>query len=369
MTASKRAKPGGRRTAPAAARNLTERDQGIIPADTLHMLPDLVTALGGDPVKLCIDAGLDPALVDPDCRVMPTRAAARLLELAQHRFACPDLGLRLAQCQRTDRKRNLFELVMRNSPNLLEAFTWSARHCRTYSGSVGMILERGPQRGRAFMRIEFDARGSGGDRILLELMLLRMFHITGDITGGRACPGEVWFEHEPGAAAAVYHRHFGGMVRFGQRASGFFLDAADLETPIVDADPQLLELATFFIENRFPEPSRPARVQVRSLIARLLQAGEPCGGEDIATRLGLHCRTMQRRLHEEGTSFEEIKDEVRRDFALRGLTQQNISLSRLAEKLGYSEVSALSRSCQRWFDASPSRLRKDRAKDRAVELA
>lgn len=355
----------GRSDEPTAHLSSAGRSEGVIPADTLHMLPELVSSLGGDPVMLCIDAGLDPALLAPACRVMPARSATRLLEQAQHRFACPDIGLRLAQCQRSGRRRNLFELVMRNSPNLLEAFAWCARHCRTYSGSVGVTLERAASRRRAFVRIEFDACGSDGGRNLLELMLLRMFHIAGDITGGRACPGEVWFEHDPGLPPSAYHRHFGGAVRFGRRASGFFLDVADLETPTVDADPQLLELATFFIENRFPEPTRPTRVQVEALIARLLQAGAPHDSAEVAARLGLHCRTMQRRLREEGTSFEDIRDQVRRDFALRGLTQRNVSLSQLAEKLGYSEVSALSRSCQRWFDASPRRLRKELAMEPA----
>jgi AraC-like DNA-binding protein len=67
---------------------------------------------------------------------------------------------------------------------------------------------------------------------------------------------------------------------------------------------------------------------------------------------------MQRRLREEGSSFEMLKDEVRRETAIRCLGQIDLPLSRLAEMLGYSEVSALSRSCNRWFATSPRKLRK-----------
>ena len=77
----------------------------------------------------------------------------------------------------------------------------------------------------------------------------------------------------------------------------------------------------------------------------------------VASVVGLHPRTLQRRLREEGTTFEEIKDGVRRDVALRCLRQRHIPLIRVAEILGYSETSVLSRSCYRWFARSPRQLR------------
>ena len=71
----------------------------------------------------------------------------------------------------------------------------------------------------------------------------------------------------------------------------------------------------------------------------------------------MHPRTLQRRLREEGTSFEEIKDDVRRDAAARYLSQPDIPLTKVAALLGYSESSVLARSCRRWFDSSPRKVR------------
>jgi len=59
----------------------------------------------------------------------------------------------------------------------------------------------------------------------------------------------------------------------------------------------------------------------------------------------------------EGTSFEALKDEVRRDLALPYLQQADVKLTRIAERLGYAETSVLSRSCARWFARSPRQLR------------
>jgi AraC-like DNA-binding protein len=71
----------------------------------------------------------------------------------------------------------------------------------------------------------------------------------------------------------------------------------------------------------------------------------------------MHPRTLQRRLREEGTTFEAIKDEVRRDLAQRYLSQPDVPISQVAELLDYGEQSALGRSCRRWFDTSPRSLR------------
>ena len=67
-------------------------------------------------------------------------------------------------------------------------------------------------------------------------------------------------------------------------------------------------------------------------------------------------RTLQRRLQDEGASFEVIKDNVRRKLALQYLGQSQ-SMTEVAAQLGYSEPSVLTRSCHRWFAASPRDIR------------
>ena len=71
----------------------------------------------------------------------------------------------------------------------------------------------------------------------------------------------------------------------------------------------------------------------------------------------MHPRTLQRRLREQDTTFEDIKDETRRDLALRYLAHPEVPLAQVTTVLDYSEQSALTRSCQRWFHTTPSALR------------
>jgi AraC-like DNA-binding protein len=112
------------------------------------------------------------------------------------------------------------------------------------------------------------------------------------------------------------------------------------------------------LDSRSPAAATGVSAQVRSFIVRLLVEGD-CTHKRVALALGLHPRTLQRRLRQEGESFQAIKDSVRRDVALRYLREPNASLVHLTEILGYSETSVLSRSCNRWFAASPRQLRND----------
>ena len=84
---------------------------------------------------------------------------------------------------------------------------------------------------------------------------------------------------------------------------------------------------------------------------------ELCGNREVAAELNLHPRTLHRRLAAEGTSFQKIKDEVRRDVMLYYLQQTRLDFTRISERLGFSEQSVMTRRCNRWFSASPTRVR------------
>ena len=95
---------------------------------------------------------------------------------------------------------------------------------------------------------------------------------------------------------------------------------------------------------------------VRALLAKSI-ADSPTL-EDAARHLNLSPRTLHRRLHEEGSSFREIKDKVRREIAMARLEKTRQSVAEIAAELGYSEPSAFFRAFQGWTGEAPSTHRK-----------
>ena len=92
--------------------------------------------------------------------------------------------------------------------------------------------------------------------------------------------------------------------------------------------------------------------QTSELVDRHLMTGQ-FGLHEIARQLGLHERTLQRRLAEQNLYFEEIVDQVRRERASEYLQFSAIPLIQVATFLGYSNQTALTRACRRWFGESP----------------
>lgn len=333
-----------------------ESGTAVVRIDALRSFRDVVSGLGGDPDALLLRAHIDPAMLGNRHAVISYRTMVHLLERAATDLDCPDFGLRLAAAQGGAKVLGPLEIAMRNSSTLAEGFRYCAEHVQAYSPAAQICLEPERGTGRTLLRFEILLANLPFQRQAVEQALLLTQHAAVSISGGHARACEVWFNHEPLAPITLYREHFGTIVRFGQASSGLFFHDRDLKCPIPDPDPQLYELATNFIDTRFPSATMTMTTRVRSIVAKLLVAGQ-CTNDRVASAIGLHTRTLQRRLREEGECVETIKDSVRREIALRYLRQPGVPLIRVAEMLGYSEASVLSRSCYRWFSASPRQIR------------
>jgi AraC-like DNA-binding protein len=335
------------------------RDAATVRTHSLRCFNDLVTSLGGDPIALLKSAGIEPSLLDCGREEIAYAQMVQLFETATTQLTCPDFGMRMAAAQAAGGATKMLgplDVAMRNSPTLGDAYRYFANHVHVYSSTSQIYLDKLPDDSRVLMLLELILVGGIHQRQAVEHALALLQHGVHAISDGHARAREVWFTHEPLASSATYRAHFNATVRFGQTMNGLLFDEQDLELALPNADPQLYEMATSFIGRRFRTAEVPLRTRVRINIARLLVEGD-CTQEHVAAALGLHPRTLQRRLREEGESFEVIKDSVRRDVALRYLQRPDVSLVRVTEILGYSETSVLSRSCLRWFCASPRELR------------
>lgn len=327
---------------------------------------ELVRSLGGDSVALLQANGIEPALLEGSGQEVSYRHVVDLFEAAATQLNCPDFGLRLAAAQSAQGATKVLgplEVAMRNAPTLGQAYRYCASHLHAYSNATQIYFGKLPEDSRIFMLLESLLVGGTHQRQAVEHALVRLQHGIHAISRGHVRAREVWFTHQPVAPLSTYRAHFNAAVRFGQSVNGLLFDERDFDMPLPDTDPQLYEMATSFIDHRFPSSTMSLRTRVRINIARLLVEGN-CTQEYVAASLRLHPRTLQRRLREEGESFESIKDSVRREVALRYLQQPDVPLVRVTEILGYSETSVLSRSCLRWFCASPRELRNGLSRSR-----
>lgn len=345
-----------------AAGTALDAGSATVRVDGLRQFPEVVARLGGDPDRLLAKVQIDPATLRNRHAVIPYRSLVQLLERTASELDWPDFGMRLAVAQGGLKVLGPLEFAMRNSKTLREAFQYCAAHPQVYSTASRTRFETGHANDALMLRFEILLARLPSHAQAVERALLLTHLIALEITRGRARAREIWFAHAPLAPPSRYREYFGVTVRFGQPVDGLLFADSDLDLPIRDVDAQLYELTTEFIEQRFPSIDTPLGTRVRTIIERLLLDGD-CNYGSVAATLGMHSRTLQRRLRTEGESFEAIKDGVRRDLARRYLTQSKLPLIRVAQLLGYSETSALSRSCYRWFSSPPKRLRNAAGED------
>ena len=79
--------------------------------------------------------------------------------------------------------------------------------------------------------------------------------------------------------------------------------------------------------------------------------------EELTRLLNMSARTLRRRLEKEGTSYQRIKDNARRDVAISMLSRDGLTVSEVAEQVGFSDPSAFHRSFKKWTGQSPGSYR------------
>ena len=165
--------------------------------------------------------------------------------------------------------------------------------------------------------------------------------------------------HRPGAAPedpAPWRDAFGCLVFFGASDCMLELAMQDLALPIPTADQAVADLCERIATQIAEQQGGSVSIRVRQVLMKHLAKGDP-RRETMASMLCMSERTLQRRLTEEGTSFAELVDEVRRELAQRYFAHSDFSPTEITFALGFSDPSNFYRACKRWFGRSPATMR------------
>ena len=319
-----------------------------LPAHDLRVFLDGLGRLGYSVEALLAAAALDRAdLTSPDVRV-PCDAYGAVLTRAQQQRFTPNLALELARVTPIGAWPLIDYLIV--TADTVEAGVRQLARYLQISGAPFSIQVRDDVEP---IRVELTTL-TAPFAMEFEAALI-VLHFRKEADG--VFDVSVSFTHALDDGAE-FSRILGCPVASNAPWSGISLSRQTWRLPLRRRDPVLRQV----LERHADEilARLPARTGLALEVQRLL-AARVTGGDTriewVGRELGMSARTLQRRLADEGLSFQKLLDDARKVAAGRHLAESTLAIGEIAYILGYSEAAAFHRAFKRWYGTTPETFR------------
>jgi AraC-like DNA-binding protein len=313
-----------------------------------------IRARGMDADALLAKVGLSPALLEvPQARV----SAKHYGEL--WRLVALTLDDEFFGQDSRRMKAGSFAMLMHSVLNCQTLGQALERSLRFY----GLILDdltASLARNSAEASVILRERPAVAPKIFGQEVLLMLVHGVACWLVGRRIPIlRAQFSYAEPAHSAEYQVMYSADLTFAASQTAIVFRADYLDLPLVQDERSVKEFLRTAPESILVKykngSSLSARIRRR---LRQMLPGEVPDFEALAAELNMTTATLRRRLHEEGASYQEIKDQLRRDLAIGYLSHSQRSVMDIALELGFSERSAFHRAFRKWTGASPGEFRR-----------
>jgi AraC-like DNA-binding protein len=313
----------------------------------------------------CARAGVDPSILgDPAGRV-PHETVERVWDT----LAAGDEAFGLRAARRVETMgRSVFEYAMLNAADVRGVLRTFLRLQRMMHDASAHALEE--RADAAVLRIGLvpPLRLPLAASDFIAAMLVLRFRV---LLRDPVEPVEVRLCRPPPAAPTPAPEIFGAKVAYGSPRVEVHWPRAALDRAFCTSDPTLHLVLTREIERALGLPAEPrdhvhgrpsddVDGRVRRALRVALARGDSSLGV-VARMLAMSGRSLERRLSAQGTSFQDVRDGVRRSIAEELLVARGANVTEAALAAGFSEVAAFTRAFRRWTGMAPSEFLRARA--------
>ena len=324
----------------------------FIRGQLLNQFSESISELGYDPAVVFRHCGIDPRILEED-RLVPSNQIFMMLASAVEITGCEHFGLLCAKSMQLQDYGALGQLL-RVAPTFGDAVHDYIEHLKVNSTDISREL-----------KIEGDVAWISTNVVSGSTPLPQQSQFAVALNWRFNCllthwkwqPRFISFKFEAPNDAAYYRRYFSLPVQFSGEFDGVAFAAADLDLKLPESDPLIYRALTQYIRNLEEDIPEDYLDGIKSLVARQLTRGS-CSIESIVEFLPYEARAFQRRLRDQGTSYQEILDDIRFDKAIVYLRTSDMKIERISDALGYKNSSNFSKSFKRRFGVSPKQWKK-----------
>ena len=315
----------------------------------------LVEELGGDSMKVARQAGLNmPEIQGPDSPIS-SLIVKNVLDLAARETGCQHFGLLLAERRDLASYLGLLGSIIQTAPTLGVAFEEAFKLFSLHSeASLWQLHVSEDICHVSYSVLEGADEGSKQVQMLVISLIWRLVHV---ITLHQWHPSMISFTFKEPADTSALMKAFDVPILFEGDFCGVVFHASDLQIKLAGQDPNLHDALHRYATGIVTRKPRAFGEQVRMLIRKNIEVNK-VGEATITQFLPFEMRTLQRKLKQEGTSYRQLLNQVRVDMAKELLTHSDIPITRLAERLSYSQLATMTRAFKTQTGLSPSAWRK-----------
>lgn len=298
--------------------------------------------------QLCERAGLTPMTT------WVTSDFFRLWAAADEMLGSRSAGLRLG-AEGIARGYGVASIVALHAPDFRHALAALSQYKRLTCPELVEVEIEGDEATVSYRWLEAT---NEVPRLLVDTTMASLKELARQGTGGQVTPIRLELARRV-ADSALLRRHFECPIVFEASHDAMVFDRSALDAPFVTADGGAFARVVEGLERRLAEGEGHSGLvgELRVAIARQLDEGRRPSVAALARRLGASSRTLQRRLGECNTSFQQQLDGVRRTTASRLLANTELDAVAIAMLLGFDEPNSFSRAFRAWEQTTPARWR------------
>ena len=305
---------------------------------------------GLDGERVLERAGIDPALLGIERARVPSASYRRLVEYLTFELQDENCGL-LAQRSKIGTFAMMCHACI-SCPTLGEFL----QRCTEFNALVNDSLAMELRSDGEYARYSITARpGATDEDELIIMILLAITHrLSNWVIGQTITLSRVDITRKRPSFAHEYNFLFMAPIHFEQEENCLRFAARYLEMPVIQTEQDLSQfLAGPSIHlMTSPDADKSLVSRIRAMIKDDVAGNFP-EFNNIAKSLHMTTATLRRRLRAEGSSYQQLKDDIRRDVAIHHLGRGKLNMDRVAESVGFSEPTSFFRAFKRWTGVTP----------------
>jgi len=316
-------------------------------------IPATLRSLGCEPGPILTSAGFNLAqFKDPDVRISYL-AASKLLARCVAVTGCVHFGLLIGE-RAVPSHLGIAGYLVGSAADVGSALRSLVKYLDLHDqGGVPAMVTSG---NRTLLGYAIHLPGVEAADTIYDLSITLACNIMRTLCGTNWKATEVLLARRPPRDATPYKHFFRSPLRFNADESAIAFPTWWLNHQLPTADPLLQHHLVMEADALHASQGADLTGHVHRVLRQRLMSRQ-CTAADIAGQLGMHERTLYRRLQQEGTSFQQVLDQVRQTVGQQLLAGTTATLAEIAASLGYADSSSFIRAFKQWSGITPAQWR------------